>query len=337
MRPIGRTQLIPALISLALCWASPASAYPTMVGNWHVDVYTSDSGERFCMAVASYEVETLMFLASEQGFSIAVQNPNWSIPNTSNYTINLYVDREHISSGRSVSPIETAIRLDVGWDQTAIDRLRRGYDLSIVSDNASFRFELEGTAASISELLRCYFAEIDRSSRNRNPFEPNQRYSTNPFEPSQSRSSDSVAIETGVYYNASRRVESFLFSVDSTIVVYPEEYGQYYNIVGDRVFGSYFEFDETPGQTLDDFAIMASAYIGEGCERYGVENLQIQRKSAIVARRVVCVDEAFLNFVWRTRDRISLLVVNDFDFGAGADSRSEGVSALSEAISVASR
>ncbi len=128
------------------------------IGNWRGGAQTNENGEyRFCSAGALPSTGTNIILYwRESGFSFSLYNDNWELPAGTSYSVFAAIDGRW---GRDVTGdaySTTAINFRLGHDVDAVEAFRLGNQLTINAADETFRFDLNGTNATIQALQECH-------------------------------------------------------------------------------------------------------------------------------------------------------------------------------------
>ena len=150
------------------------------VGHWAGYAQYSDDGRDFSLCLISAEFDNgvaLTFLRKGDGLAFFLNDPRWQLGQYDSYPMTVSVDRlwSQRVEGRAVLH---SVVVDLGQDLRAWDALRRGHQLSVVTEVQRFSFVLDDSARALDRLEQCF---RDHSGAvlqaQRNPFSG----SANPF------------------------------------------------------------------------------------------------------------------------------------------------------------
>jgi hypothetical protein len=157
-------QLTPLLLLCAAATAWEVRADPRLAehfdsGAWQgsafVDSETSTLSH--CTVHTQYEGgQALVFVRSQQGFSVAVANPGWRLEPGTSYSVLIGVDDRWAERTTGRASDSRLLRVDLGFDARAVEAFRRGETLTVLAEEEATRLALTGTSGAILDLERCY-------------------------------------------------------------------------------------------------------------------------------------------------------------------------------------
>ncbi len=177
-----RTRRLPWLLALlALGGGADAGAEAKLAerfdaGAWTGSAFVDASTTRLshCTVHTQYEGgQALVFVRSDEGFSMAVADPAWKLPAGARRSVLVGVDDRWSRQLTADVMSERVLRMDLGFDGKAVESFRQGETLMVSADNAAARLSLAGTSQAILDLERCYLRHTRlAAARDNDPVQP---------------------------------------------------------------------------------------------------------------------------------------------------------------------
>lgn len=161
-RPARRLNWLFALLALAGAGEAIAEAKLAErfdAGSWMGSAFVDGGTSRLshCTVHTQYEGgQALVFVRSDEGFSMAVADPAWKLPTGSRPSVLVGVDDRWSRQLTADVMGERVLRMDLGFDGKAVESFRQGETLMVAAENAAARLSLVGTSQAILDLERCY-------------------------------------------------------------------------------------------------------------------------------------------------------------------------------------
>lgn len=128
-------------------------------GTWMGSAFLDGGTSRLshCTVHTQYEGgQALVFVRSDEGFSMAVADPSWELPAGSRPSVLVGVDDRWSRQLTADVMGERVLRMDLGFDGKAVESFRQGETLMVAAEKAAARLSLAGTSQAILDLERCY-------------------------------------------------------------------------------------------------------------------------------------------------------------------------------------
>lgn len=128
-------------------------------GGWTGSAFVDAGTSRLshCTVHTQFEGgQALVFVRSDEGFSMAVADPAWQLPAGSRPSVLVGVDDRWSRQLTAEVMGERVLRMDLGFDGKAVESFRQGETLMVAADSAAARLSLAGTSQAILDLERCY-------------------------------------------------------------------------------------------------------------------------------------------------------------------------------------
>ena len=151
------------------------------IEGWHSAAAYWDADGKFhhCFVSAQYNSGiTFEIYRNPIGYSLVLQKPEWSLGPNEVYSVKLSIDDRWSKRLTSMALGEDFIRIVLGFDDEALEAIRRGSRLAVEAQAETFAFVLKDEEATLDRLERCYRENLPEIADDyRNPFAAGQ----NPF------------------------------------------------------------------------------------------------------------------------------------------------------------
>ncbi|MCU0936377.1 MAG: hypothetical protein MUF66_09975 [Gammaproteobacteria bacterium] len=169
--PLPRLPWLLALLALTGTGEAGAEAKLTErfdAGAWTGSAFVDAGTSRLshCTVHTQYEGgQALVFVRSDEGFSMAVADPAWELPAGSRPSVLVGVDDRWSRQLTADAMSERVLRMDLGFDGKAVESFRQGETLMVAAEKAAARLSLAGTSQAILDLERCYLRHTRLAAR----------------------------------------------------------------------------------------------------------------------------------------------------------------------------
>jgi hypothetical protein len=157
----AKTLVAAMMLAATLTIIDASQALAWRVGNWTGGAFGNRATGRlnFCQMSVRYKSGIVLWFRQYANYNLYVglSHVNWRLTPSGNYTLTFVIDGREIRRARGVVlPGNTRrIWLALGTDRYTRNRLQRGFRLTLVHNNGTYRFKLTGTAVALARLERC--------------------------------------------------------------------------------------------------------------------------------------------------------------------------------------
>ena len=131
------------------------------VGAWSGSAYSSRTTGRFtyCQIWAKYRSGIWLYFRQYPNYNLYVgmYKSDWRLVPGGKYTMTFIIDRRVIRRARGIVERNNLSRiwLELKTDRYTRDRLRRGFNLTLINNQQRYHFQLRATSVGLGALERC--------------------------------------------------------------------------------------------------------------------------------------------------------------------------------------
>ena len=151
--------LIAFLLSAGSVRADTLPGSVTDVAGWRLGAYTDDKSGKFshCAASAPYKSGITMFFAVSNDFTWRVgwSHPDWRFTVGQQVDLSMYVDGAGPYKVTGIAKTKDLALAELAATTALFDAFRKGFLLTVNAQGNTYKFNLDGTFAALTEVLEC--------------------------------------------------------------------------------------------------------------------------------------------------------------------------------------